>query len=72
MKNAPFGSNRKQNVFLEIVCKSVHFFAHIPEMDSPEWQTGAFTGPDWMWVPEGIVSVDLRWYRGATIFCFRI
>jgi hypothetical protein len=46
MQNAPFGLNRKQNGFLETVCKSVRFFAYIPEMDSPEWQTGAFAGPD--------------------------
>ena len=57
---APFGVNRKQNGFLEKVCKSVLFFAHIPEMDSPEWQTGALSGPDWRWNHEGSGSVYLR------------
>ncbi|MDO9323838.1 MAG: hypothetical protein Q7T80_02665, partial [Methanoregula sp.] len=63
MQNAPFGVNRNQNGFLEKVCKSVRFFAHIPEMDSPEWQTGAFAGPDWWWIPEGFgrgISDDIR------------
>jgi hypothetical protein len=46
MENAPFGVNRKQNGFFENVCKSVRFFAHLPEMDSPEWQTGAVLGVD--------------------------
>jgi hypothetical protein len=64
MQNAPFGVNPAQNGFLENVCKSVRFFAHIPEMDSPEWQTGAVAGPDWGWIPEGFGSVYLRRYRG--------
>ncbi|MDO9324881.1 MAG: hypothetical protein Q7T80_07985, partial [Methanoregula sp.] len=46
MQNAQFGVNRAQNGFFEKVCKSVRFFAYIPEMDPPEWQTGAFAGPD--------------------------
>ena len=60
MQNAPFGVNRKQNGFLEKVCKSVRFLAHIPEMNPPEWQTGSFAGPDWKWIHEGFVSVYLR------------
>jgi hypothetical protein len=42
-----------QNGFLENAGKSVLFFAHIPETDSPEWQTGAVAVPDWGWIPEG-------------------
>ena len=67
MENAPFGVNRKQNGFLEKVCKSVLFFAHIQEMDSPEWQTGAFAGPDWRWNYEGSGSVYLRRCRVETL-----
>jgi len=67
MENAPFGVNRKQNGFLEKVCKSVLFFAHIQEMDSPEWQTGAFAGPDWRWNLEGSGSVYLRRCRVETL-----
>ena len=44
------------------MCKSVWFFAHIPEMDSPEWQTGAVAGPDWGWIPNPICE----FLRGST------
>jgi len=67
MKNAPFGVNSAQNAFLENVGKSVLVFAHIPEMDSPEWQTGAVAGPDLGRIPEGSGRVYLRRCRGDPV-----
>jgi len=47
MEIAPFGVNRAEWAFFEKVCRNSMFFAHVPEMGSPDGQSGALAEPDW-------------------------
>ena len=47
MEIAPFGVNRAEWAFFEKVCRNSMFFAHVPEMGSPDGQSGAVARPDW-------------------------
>jgi hypothetical protein len=75
MQNAPFGLNPWRIAYFKKVCKSVRFFAHVPEMTFPDWQTGAVAEPDWgvgMQVSRrGFLTVEVL-SPGFAIFCFLV